>query len=209
MLYHNFITDFETKINLLKLAHFAVIVSRQYSEKEAAINYLEEVIEKLQATKEQLPSPIWRRMVLVYLSKFLINQALEVLQMALTSLPLRVAPYVRVIIFILNIRELRAFILILARMIRIYLNVLALWLLFLLFASWVAYVTFEDTQEGKLVFTSYGTTLHQMFVLFTISNNLDVWILAYKASRWYYFFFYLNFAYFILIFMLISILIFD
>ncbi|KAI4314532.1 hypothetical protein L6164_027431 [Bauhinia variegata] len=52
-LYHNFIRDFETKINLLKLAHFAVIVSRQYSEKEAAIGYLEGIIEKLQATKEQ------------------------------------------------------------------------------------------------------------------------------------------------------------
>ncbi|KAK7252525.1 hypothetical protein RIF29_36525 [Crotalaria pallida] len=52
-LYHNFITDFETKINLLKLAHFAVIVSRQYSEKEAAIGYLEGIIEKLQATREQ------------------------------------------------------------------------------------------------------------------------------------------------------------
>ena len=51
-LYHNFITDFETKINLLKLAHFAVIVSRQYSEKDAAISYLEGVIEKLRATKE-------------------------------------------------------------------------------------------------------------------------------------------------------------
>ena len=52
-LYHNFIPDFETKINLLKLAHFAVIVSRQYSEKEAAINHLEGVIEKLRATREQ------------------------------------------------------------------------------------------------------------------------------------------------------------
>ncbi|XP_052881469.1 26S proteasome non-ATPase regulatory subunit 13 homolog A isoform X1 [Gossypium arboreum] len=52
-LYHNFITDFETKINLLKLAHFAVIVSRQYSDKEASTSYLEGVIEKLQATKEQ------------------------------------------------------------------------------------------------------------------------------------------------------------
>ncbi|XXG43809.1 hypothetical protein AAC387_Pa01g3764 [Persea americana] len=51
-LYHNFITDFETKINLLKLAHFAVIVSRRYSEKEAAIAYLDGVIEKLNATKE-------------------------------------------------------------------------------------------------------------------------------------------------------------
>lgn len=58
-LYHNFITDFETKINLLKLAHFAVIVSRQYSEKEAAINYLNGVIEKLRATGEhRIDEPI-------------------------------------------------------------------------------------------------------------------------------------------------------
>ncbi|GJW24704.1 proteasome component domain-containing protein [Tanacetum coccineum] len=58
-LYHNFITDFETKINLLKLAHFAVIVSRQYSEKEAAISYLDGVIEKLRATKEsRIEEPI-------------------------------------------------------------------------------------------------------------------------------------------------------
>ncbi|PKI38394.1 hypothetical protein CRG98_041220 [Punica granatum] len=52
-LYHNFITDFETKINLLKLAQFAVVVSRQYSEKKAAVTYLEGVIEKLLSTKEQ------------------------------------------------------------------------------------------------------------------------------------------------------------
>nr|AIZ68141.1 26S proteasome non-ATPase regulatory subunit 13 B-like protein [Ornithogalum saundersiae] len=58
-LYHNFITDFETKINLLKLAHFAVIVSRQYAEKDAAISYLEGVIEKLHATRElRIEEPI-------------------------------------------------------------------------------------------------------------------------------------------------------
>ncbi|XP_009631439.1 26S proteasome non-ATPase regulatory subunit 13 homolog B [Nicotiana tomentosiformis] len=58
-LYHNFITDFETKINLLKLAHFAVIVSRRYAEKEAAIGYLEGVIDKLQNTKEtRIEEPI-------------------------------------------------------------------------------------------------------------------------------------------------------
>ncbi|TYI94552.1 hypothetical protein E1A91_D02G212000v1 [Gossypium mustelinum] len=108
---------------------------------------------------------------------------------AVNSLPFRVAPYVRVILFILSIRELRNSIVILAGMIGTYLNVLALWLLFLLFASWVAYVMFEDTQQGKLVFTSYGTTLYQMFVLFTTSNNPDVWIPAYKASRWYCLFF--------------------
>ncbi|CAN6460992.1 unnamed protein product [Victoria cruziana] len=58
-LYENFITDFEMKINLLKLAHFAVIVSRQYSEKEAAISYLETVIEKLRGTREmRIEEPI-------------------------------------------------------------------------------------------------------------------------------------------------------
>ncbi|WOK99045.1 26S proteasome non-ATPase regulatory subunit [Canna indica] len=58
-LYHNFITDFETKINLLKLAHFAVVVSRQYSEKEAAISYLEGIIEKLRGTGDlRIDEPI-------------------------------------------------------------------------------------------------------------------------------------------------------
>ncbi|XP_074264626.1 26S proteasome non-ATPase regulatory subunit 13 homolog B [Silene latifolia] len=58
-LYHNFITDFETKINPLKLAHFVVIVSRQYGEKEAAVGYLEGIIEKLRATKEtRIEEPI-------------------------------------------------------------------------------------------------------------------------------------------------------
>ncbi|PHT48726.1 26S proteasome non-ATPase regulatory subunit 13 -like protein B [Capsicum baccatum] len=58
-LYHNFITDFETKINLLKLAHFAVVVSRQYPEKEAAIAFLEGVTEKLHNTKEtRIEEPI-------------------------------------------------------------------------------------------------------------------------------------------------------
>lgn len=56
----------------------------------------------------------------------------------------------------------------------------ALGLLFLLFSSWIAYVMFEDTDQGKTVFTSYGTTTYQMFVLFTTSNNPDVWIPAYK-----------------------------
>ncbi|XP_022862736.1 26S proteasome non-ATPase regulatory subunit 13 homolog B-like [Olea europaea var. sylvestris] len=58
-LYNNFITDFETKINLLKLAHFAVVVSRQYTEKDAAINYLQGIIEKLRNTKEmRIEEPI-------------------------------------------------------------------------------------------------------------------------------------------------------
>ncbi|RYR43366.1 hypothetical protein Ahy_A08g039791 isoform F [Arachis hypogaea] len=104
---------------------------------------------------------------------------------AFDFLPFRVAPYIRVILFILNIRELRETITILSGMVGTYLNVLALGLLFLLFASWVAYVMFEDTIQGKTVFTSYGATLYQIFVLFTTSNNPDVWVPAYKASRWY------------------------
>ncbi|KAK7272377.1 hypothetical protein RJT34_28921 [Clitoria ternatea] len=109
--------------------------------------------------------------------------------LAFDFLPFRIAPYVRVVLFILNIRELRETVVILAGMLDTYLNVLALWLLFLLFSSWVAYVFFEDTIQGKTVFTSYGTTLYQMFLLFTTSNNPDVWVPAYKSSRWYCLFF--------------------
>lgn len=104
-------------------------------------------------------------------------------------LPFRIAPYLRVVFFILNIRELRDSFFILAGMLGTYLNVVALTALFLLFSSWLAYVFFEDTQQGKTMFTSYGTTLYQMFVLFTTSNNPDVWIPAYKDSRWYCLFF--------------------
>ncbi|XP_022717191.1 26S proteasome non-ATPase regulatory subunit 13 homolog A-like isoform X2 [Durio zibethinus] len=72
-LYHNFITDFETKINLLKLAHFAVIVSRQYSEKEAAISYLDGVVEKLQATREmRIEEPILY--IKMQIAKFKLDQ---------------------------------------------------------------------------------------------------------------------------------------
>ncbi|CAK9138714.1 unnamed protein product [Ilex paraguariensis] len=76
--------------------------------------------------------------------------------------------------------ELRECVVILAGMLGTYINVLALWLLFLLFSSWLGYVIFEDTQQGKTIFTSYGSTIYQMFVLFTTSNNPDVWIPAYK-----------------------------
>ncbi|KAM3402993.1 hypothetical protein ACQJBY_006650 [Aegilops geniculata] len=51
-LYNNFISDFETKINLLKLAQFAVIASRQYPDKDAAIAFLEGIITKLRETRE-------------------------------------------------------------------------------------------------------------------------------------------------------------
>ncbi|KAG6386942.1 hypothetical protein SASPL_152123 [Salvia splendens] len=105
------------------------------------------------------------------------------------TLPFRFAPYLRVAFFILSIRELRDTLVILFGMLLTYLNVLALLLLFLLFSSWLAYVIFEDTDQGKTTFTSYGTTVYQMFILFTTSNNPDVWIPAYKASRWYSLFF--------------------
>ncbi|KAF3965207.1 hypothetical protein CMV_010579 [Castanea mollissima] len=124
---------------------------------------------------------IWVADILVY--------ALYLSPMGFDFLPFRIAPYIRVVFFMLNFRELRATIFILAGILCTYLNVLALGLLFLLFSSWLAYVMFEDTQQGKTIFTSYGTTLYQMFVLFTTSNNPDVWIPAYKASRWFCLFF--------------------
>ncbi|KAJ1434547.1 Voltage-dependent channel domain superfamily [Sesbania bispinosa] len=115
--------------------------------------------------------------------------ALYMSSLAFDFLPFRIAPYIRVVLFVLNIRELRETVIILVGMLDTYLNILALGLLFLVFASWVAYVIFEDTIQGKTVFTSYGTTLYQMFLLFTTANNPDVWVPAYKSSRWYCLFF--------------------
>ncbi|KAK4342344.1 hypothetical protein RND71_038160 [Anisodus tanguticus] len=104
-------------------------------------------------------------------------------------LPFRIAPYQRVVFLILNNRELRENFVILAGMLGAYLNVVALTTLFLLFSSWLGYVFFTDTRLGETTFTSYGATLYQMFLLFTASNHPNVWIPAYKDSRWYCLFF--------------------
>ncbi|KAL1817507.1 hypothetical protein DCAR_0521954 [Daucus carota subsp. sativus] len=109
--------------------------------------------------------------------------------LAFYSLPFRIAPYVRVVFLILNVRDLRETLVVLAGMMVTYINVLLLGLLFLLFSSWLAYVIFEDTVQGTTLFTSYTSTIYHMFILFTTSNNPDVWIPAYKASRWYSLFF--------------------
>ncbi|KVH96667.1 Calcium-binding EF-hand, partial [Cynara cardunculus var. scolymus] len=121
---------------------------------------------------------------LIILVADLVVDILYLSPLAIYSLPLRIAPYLRVLFFILNIRDLRDSLVVLGGMVGTYLNVLALWLLFLLFSSWLAYVIFEDTQQGTTIFFSYPATLYQMFVLFTTSNNPDVWIPAYKSSRW-------------------------
>ncbi|KAK2370612.1 two pore calcium channel protein [Trifolium repens] len=115
--------------------------------------------------------------------------ALYISPVAFNFLPFRIAPYIRVVLFVLNIRQLRETCIIVAGMLDTYLNILALGLLFLVFASWVAYVIFEDTIQGKTVFTSYSATLYQMFLLFNTDNNPDVWVPAYKSSRWSILFF--------------------
>ncbi|KAL8145683.1 hypothetical protein AgCh_003724 [Apium graveolens] len=120
--------------------------------------------------------------LLVLLADFFVY-VLYLSPVAFYSLPFRIAPYVRVVFFILNIRDLRETLVVLAGMVATYVNVLLLGLLFLLFSSWLAYVIFEDTEQGTALFTSYGATTYHMFILFTTSNNPDVWIPAYKASR--------------------------
>jgi two pore calcium channel protein len=100
------------------------------------------------------------------------------------NIPFRLAPYIRVIIVAISIRGLRDCMRTLMGIIPDFLNIAALLLLFLLFSSWLAYVLFEDTAQGKTVFTSYGATLYQMSILFTTANNPDVWMPAYQVSRY-------------------------
>lgn len=157
---------------LLLLAHILFPISY-----EGSHLYWKKLLNKLQV------------ILLIVLAVDIVIYGLYLSPLAFNSLPFRLAPYIRVFFFILYIRELRGSVIVLAGMLPTYINVWALTLVFLLFSSWIAYVMFEDTKQGAEVFTSFGTTLYQMFILFTTSNNPDVWIPAYKASRWYSMFF--------------------
>ncbi|GFP78768.1 two pore calcium channel protein 1a [Phtheirospermum japonicum] len=153
-------------------------------------------------------------LLLVVLALDLSVYALYLSPVPYYTLPFRIAPYIRVAFFVLNIRVVvialysENIAVLLLVVLALDLSVYALYLspvpyytlpfriapyirvaFFVLNISWLAYVIFEDTVQGKTLFTSYGTTLYQMFVLFTTSNNPDVWIPAYKASRWYSLFF--------------------
>lgn len=101
----------------------------------------------------------------------------------LDHLPFRLGPYIRVLLVVVNLRGLRDCVRTLAGIVRDFLDIAALLLLFLLFSSWLAFILFEDTVQGKTLFKTYGSTLYQMSILYTTSNNPDVWIPAYKESR--------------------------
>jgi two pore calcium channel protein len=98
-------------------------------------------------------------------------------------LPFRLGPYIRVLIVVVNLRGLRDCVKTLAGILGDFLDIAALLLLFLLFSSWLAFILFEDTIQGKTLFKTYGDTLYQMSILYTTSNNPDVWLPAYKQSR--------------------------
>lgn len=104
------------------------------------------------------------------------------------SLPFRFAPYLRVLLLIVDVRTLRECVKTVVAITRV-LDIVALFLVFLLFSSCLAFVLFEDTEQGRIYFSTYGNTLYRMFVLFTTSNNPDVWLPAYKAFRSSCFFF--------------------
>ncbi|KAG6553595.1 hypothetical protein Mapa_004509 [Marchantia paleacea] len=101
----------------------------------------------------------------------------------LSSLPFRVAPYVRVILVASNLSEVRDSVKTLVQILPDFFDVAALLTLFLLFSSWLGYILFEDTVQGREVFSSFPATLYGMTILFTTSNNPDLWLPAYKQSR--------------------------
>ncbi|KAI3942645.1 hypothetical protein MKW98_014232 [Papaver atlanticum] len=134
----------------------------------------------------------WKGHVYKWKVVFLLILAADVVVYALlpvNSIPLRVAPYIRVVFVILNFRDLRACFVLVGGMLVTYLNILALALLFSAFSSWAGYIIFQGTQQGRTTFYSFSVTMYQMFLLFNRSNDLDVWIPAYKESRWYFLFF--------------------
>lgn len=101
---------------------------------------------------------------------------------SIIDLSFRFGPYLRVILLVVDIRTLRECVKTTVAITRV-LDIVVLFLLFLMFSSVLAFVLFEDTDQGTMYFSTYGNTLYRMFVLFTTSNNPDVWLPAYKASR--------------------------
>jgi len=51
-LYEGFISDFELKLNLLRLAHIMVAISSRYTEREKAFTFLEKSVKRIQDIKE-------------------------------------------------------------------------------------------------------------------------------------------------------------
>jgi two pore calcium channel protein len=102
----------------------------------------------------------------------------------LDHLPFRLGPYIRVLLVVVNVRGLRDCVKTLTGIVKDFLDIAALLLLFLMFSSWLAFILFEDTVQGKTLFKTYGSTLYQMSILYTTSNNPDVWVPAYKESRY-------------------------
>lgn len=101
---------------------------------------------------------------------------------SIIDLSFRFGPYLRVMLLVVDVRALRECVKTTVAITRV-LDIVVLFLLFLMFASVLAFVLFEDTEQGTMYFSTYGNTLYQMFVLFTTSNNPDVWLPAYKAFR--------------------------
>lgn len=101
---------------------------------------------------------------------------------SIIDLSFRFAPYLRVIVLVVDVRTLRECVKTVAAIARC-LDIVVLFVLFLMFSSGLAFVLFEDTEQGRVYFSTYGLTLYRMFVLFTTSNNPDVWLPAYKAFR--------------------------
>ncbi|KAL3701106.1 hypothetical protein R1sor_019128 [Riccia sorocarpa] len=101
----------------------------------------------------------------------------------ISSLPVRVAPYVRVILVAVNLSEVRDSVKTLFQVLPDFFDVATLLVLFVLFSSWLGYILFEDTVQGTEVFTSFPATVYGMSILFTTSNNPDLWLTAYKQAR--------------------------
>lgn len=101
---------------------------------------------------------------------------------SIIDLSFRFGPYLRVMLLVVDVRALRECVRTTVAITRV-LDIVVLFLLFLMFASVLAFVLFEDTEQGTMYFSTYGNTLYRMFVLFTTSNNPDVWLPAYKAFR--------------------------
>ncbi|GAQ86801.1 hypothetical protein KFL_003120080 [Klebsormidium nitens] len=101
----------------------------------------------------------------------------------------RLAPYLRVLIFLVSVKEVRDNLWTVVTIVPNFMDIFILGFVYVAFSSWLAYVLFEDTLQGKEEFTTFSITSLKMVILFTGSNNPDVWQKAYEEHRAYSIFF--------------------
>lgn len=100
----------------------------------------------------------------------------------------RIARLCRPLVFMSCHKHLRRTAARVVRAVPAFLNVLISLGIFVLIFVWLGVILFASSKEGDEYFHSWDEAFASMWILFTTSNNPDVWVPGYNSSRWTFIF---------------------